>query len=293
MSSPYIRRRQLAAEIRKIREQRNLTCDDLAGLVFHSRTKITRLENAQTRPDLAEIVKMLEALEITGAKYDRIFNLAREAAEKGWWDRYGMSMGPRQKLYADLESGAASIRVFDQTAMPVVLQTPQFVSALVDIDRRRGKLNYRPERMAEAREQRRRHLLRSGGPSYDTVIDECIIHRLDVPVDIMAAQLRHVVQTANDLGQVTVRLLRWNARLPDCFLPRTSFYLFTFPDRSDPPMAALDTVSADLLLTKKQEVAEYSELYARLRASALSPDESVRFLDRLADTFAEAAGSKA
>lgn len=59
MPSPYVRRRQLAAEIRKLRESRGLTADGLASLMFYNRAKISRLENAQRRPDLAEIMNIL------------------------------------------------------------------------------------------------------------------------------------------------------------------------------------------------------------------------------------------
>ena len=62
MTSPYIRRRRLAAELRKLREARGLTTDELARLVYQSRTKISKLENAQIRPDVGEIMTMVEAL---------------------------------------------------------------------------------------------------------------------------------------------------------------------------------------------------------------------------------------
>ena len=52
MPSPYVRRRRLAAEfrrLRRLREECNMTCEDLARRLYVSRTKITRLENAQVR----------------------------------------------------------------------------------------------------------------------------------------------------------------------------------------------------------------------------------------------------
>ncbi len=108
----------------KLRESRGLTTDGLARLMFYNRAKISRLENAQVRPDLAEIMNMLNALEITGSQYDKFLKLAHEAAQKGWWDKYGVSMGPRQKLYADLEYNAETVREYNQTLMPAVLQAP-------------------------------------------------------------------------------------------------------------------------------------------------------------------------
>jgi transcriptional regulator with XRE-family HTH domain len=293
MPSPYVRRRRLAVEIRKLREGRGLTTDDLARLVFHSRTKITRLENAQIRPDLTEIMNLLDALEITGDEYDRICKLAREASQKGWWDRYGMSMGPRQKLYADLEYSAAAVRAYNQTAMPAVLQAPEFIASLVDLDRCQGKLDYLPERMTEARMRRQSELLRSDGPTYETVLDECVIHRLAVPPRAKIAQLRHMIGVVSRDDRITVRVLRHDAEIPGGFLPKSAFYLYTFAEAGDPPIAVIDTVTTDLVLTQRGEVARYAAIYDRLRKVALSRDDSVNFLDRVAKRLTDQTGSQA
>ncbi|WP_149263644.1 helix-turn-helix transcriptional regulator [Actinomadura sp. K4S16] len=291
MPSPYVRRRRLAGEIRKLRENRGLTTDDLARLVFHSRTKITRLENAQIRPDLTEIMNLLDALEITGDEYDRICKLAREASQKGWWDRYGVSMGPRQKLYADLEYNADSVRDYNQTLMPAVLQAPEFISALVELDACQGKLDYVPERMAEARIRRQRELLRSGGPTYETVLDECVIHRLGVPPQAMTAQLHHVIRVVSEEERITVRVLLHDARIQGAFLPMSSFCLYTFAEPGDAPLAVLETVTADVILTQRGEVARYTRIYDRLREAALSREDSIAFLEGVADRLAHQRGS--
>ncbi|MEU8304652.1 helix-turn-helix transcriptional regulator [Actinomadura sp. NPDC048955] len=291
MPSPYVRRRRLAVEIRKLRESRGLTTDGLARLVFHSRTKITRLENAQIRPDLAEIMNMLDALEITGSQYDRLLQLAREAAQKGWWDRYGMSMGPRQKLAADLEYNASTVRSYDQTALPGALQCRPFIEALIELDESQGSPDYQPERMTEAREYRQRELLRPDGPSYETVLDESVIHRLAVPPAVMATQLRHMVSLLSEQERVTVRVLMHDVRIPGGLLPQSSFYLYTFAEPGDPPMAVVDTVTTDLVLNQRREVERYTGMYDRLREVALPPDASIAFLERVANQLADQTGS--
>ncbi|MEU9838581.1 helix-turn-helix transcriptional regulator [Actinomadura sp. NPDC048032] len=291
MPSPYVRRRRLAAEIRELRESRGLTTDALARLVFHSRTKITRLENAQIRPDLAEIMNILDALDITGSQYDRLLKLAREAAQKGWWDRYGMSMGPRQKLAADLEYNASTVRSYDQTAMPGALQCRPFIEALIKLDENQGSLEYQPERMTEAREHRQRELLRADGPFYETVLDECLIHRLAVPPEAMSAQLRYMIKLGSEVDRITIRVLLHDARIPGGFLPKSSFYLYTFAESGDPPMAIVDTVTTDLVVTQRGEVVRYTERYDRLREAALSAEDSISFLDRVANRLADQTGS--
>lgn len=291
MPSPYVRRRKLAAEIRKIRESRGLTVADFSQIVHHSPTKITRLENAQGRPDLAEIVNMFEDLEITGSEYDRLFKLAHEAAQKGWWDRYGMSMGPRQKIYADLEYNAETVRGYNQTGMPGGLQTPEFIAALVALDECQGKLDYVPERMATARAQRQRELLRPDGPSYEIVLDEYVIDRLAVPPLAMTNQLRHMIEIVSAKERIRILVLPHNTRVPGGLLPRSSFYLYSFSDSGDSPLAAIDTITTDLVLTKEREVARYTGMYDRLRQAALSPEESIAFLERVANRLADETGS--
>jgi transcriptional regulator with XRE-family HTH domain len=291
MPSPYVRRHQLAAEIRKLRESRGLTADGLAGLMFYNRAKISRLENAQRRPDLTEIMDILDALEITGSQYDRICQLAREAGQKGWWDRYGMTVGPRQKVAADLEYNATLVRSYDQTAMPGALQCRPFIEALIKLDESQMSRDYQPERMTEARERRQRELLRPDGPSYETILDECVIHRLAVSPEVMAGQLRHMIRIVTERDSVKVRVLLHNARLPGGLPPQSSFYLYTFTEPDDPPIAVVDTVTADLILTKRGELARYNAMYDRLREAALSPEDSIAFLERVANRVTHQAGS--
>ena len=293
MPSPYVRRRRLAAEIRKLRESRGLTTDGLAQLMYYSRTKISRLENAQGRPDLAEIINMLNILEITGSEYDRLHKLAHEAAQKGWWDKYGVSMGARQKLYADLESNAATVREYNQTVMPAVLQAPEFISALVALDECQGKLDYVPKRMAEARMRRQAELLKPTGPSYETILDECVIHRLSVPPQAMAAQLRHMIGVISEEERITVRVLRHDASVPGGFLPKSAFYLYTFAEPGDSPITVLDTATTDLVLTQRVEVDRYTRIYDRLQKAALSREDSITFLDRVASRLTDQTGSRA
>lgn len=291
MPSAYLRRRRLAVEMRKLREERGVTVEEVAGRIYLSKSKITRLENAQLRPELADIMTMLDIYEATPQQQERLLLLAREAAQRGWWDGYGMSMGPRQKIAADFESSAQTIRSYDQTAMPGVLQTREFLAALIELDQLQGVLEYVPERLVEAREHRQHELLRPDGPSYETILDECVIHRLAVPPAVKAAQIRHLVTVAENEERITVRVLPHDASLPGGTLPQCSFYLYTFADAGDPPTAVVDTVTADLVLTQRKEITRYTKMYDRLRDASLSPGESVAFLNQVADRLADQAGS--
>ncbi|MBO2455507.1 hypothetical protein J4573_51115 [Actinomadura barringtoniae] len=106
------------------------------------------------RPGLAEIMKILDVLNVTDDKWQEIITIARDAAERGWWDAYGDAMGARQRLYADIESGAKTISEYNQFTIPGVLQTPDFTRFMIEMVRSEGALDFLPARMMEARLRR-------------------------------------------------------------------------------------------------------------------------------------------
>lgn len=290
MSSPYIRRRRLAAELRTLREERGMTADELAERIFRSRTSISKLENARGRPDLGDVMKVLDILGVTGDRWEELLVLSRQAAERGWWDKYGNSMGHRQRMYADLEFAAATIRGYYQVAIPGILQTPEFMWALIDLDKADGPLPYKPDRMVSARLQRQQHAFRPDGPSWDLIVDEFLIRRLAVPSNVMRAQLLHLIKTVSAEPRLTLRLLPINARIESGFPAKSSFFIYTFPDRDEPPLAVADTVTDDIVHTEPRDVARYVELHERLVVASISQVKSLGLLEEAANHLADLAG---
>ncbi|GAB3988339.1 helix-turn-helix transcriptional regulator [Actinoallomurus acanthiterrae] len=287
MTSPFVRRRRLAAELRALREERDMTADQLACLIHQSRMKISKLENAHIRPDLADVMKILDVLGVTGEKWHEIVRIARDAAERGWWDSYGDAMGDRQRLYADIESGAKTIREYQPGAMPGILQTPDYTWALIEHARAEGPITYIPERLVEARRQRQRTVLRQRGPEYEVILDEVGLRRFSVPPDVMYAQLHHVIKIAETQPRVTVRVFPLVTGMTDSLTPSGSFSVFTFPDPTDPMMAAVQTISAELFYTEPNEVAKYVRRYDYVQNAALSEVRSLTFLSDLADRIVD------
>src|SRR4051812_29303615 len=74
--SPYVRRRRLAAEIIALREEHGYPADRLAKAVGVSRQRISRLENGHVRPDLNEIMKVLQVLGVGERRWEKIITIA-------------------------------------------------------------------------------------------------------------------------------------------------------------------------------------------------------------------------
>lgn len=281
MISPYVRRRRLAAEILRLREEHGYPADKLAKAIGVARQRISRLENGHVRPDLNEIIKILDILGVGEKRWSQILTIAREAQERGWWESYAEEMGTRQSLYANLEAGAATIREYQQSFVPGLLQTPEFTRARIEVDKAAGPLNFDPDRAIEARLGRQRMLRRPGGPTYEAIIDEVVVRRLPASPHVMRAQLG-ALAAPNSSPRITIRVLPVDARVAGYRMPRSAFSLYTYADPGDPVVAAVDTVTSDLALIERDKIEPYLELYGRLRDAALTPDESRRFLKETA-----------
>jgi transcriptional regulator with XRE-family HTH domain len=174
MSSPYVRRLRLGREIRALRAERNWTQARMARLAGVTRNNVSKLENGQAA-DLAEVLNILEALGIEGVQWTALSAIAQSAVTPGWWDSI-RHIGERQALTANLESGAATIRQYQQTYLPGLLQLPDYVRAIhhaTSVLEPAGPV----DGFLAGRLGRQRHLRHPGGPEYKVVVDEIAILR--------------------------------------------------------------------------------------------------------------------
>jgi len=282
MISPYVRRLRLGAELRALRAAAGLTHEQVAKKIGESRAQISRLENGHV-VDLADVMKILDALGVDGDRWTQVVTIAREAGEKGWWEST-RGMGERSALYANLEAGAAKIREYQQTFMPGLLQIPEFVRARIAADATLEPMTYTVDGVLAGNAGRQRMLRRPGAPSYEVIIDELAVRRLAAPPDVVKKQLYHLATASNGTPAVALRVLPVDVRVDSFTVPRCAFsiYTYTYPDPGDPAVVAMDTVTSDLVLTEPAEVAPYDQLYTRLRDAALPPADSLDLLTKAA-----------
>jgi transcriptional regulator with XRE-family HTH domain len=263
-----------------------MTQERAARLIGKSRTDISKLENGQSA-DIADVLNILEAFGVEDEQWTALVAIARDAVEPGWWDSV-KHIGERQALFANLESGAASILAYEHSYLPGLLQLPEYVRSL-----HAAAATLRPgagpvEGFLAGRTGRQRSLRRPGGPSYEVIVDEFAFLRLAAPASVTKPQLRHLAQAAmGSQLNVTLRVLPAQALIRDFTLPRTAFSMYTYPDPGDPTVVAIDTVTTDVITTDAAEVSSYERLYERISEAALGPEESAKLLTEAADALPE------
>lgn len=286
MISPHVRRWRLGQEIRNRRIALGLGQDELAAKIRKSRPRLSDLETGKRRPDLAEVMKVLLVLGVTqnSSEWNKLVGIARDASEAGWWDSFGLAMGERQQLRANLEAGA-DIAEYSMI-IPGLLQTEEFVRARAA--RRNGELPYDLERAVAARAMRQGRVRQAGGPSYSVVLDIVGVTRLAAPPAVMASQLEAIVDLPNQEGgdRITVRVLAADAKIEDYWLPRSQFACFRYPDPGDGVVVCVDAETEDRVLMGDAGT-PHVQLLDRLTAAALSVEDSAALIAETAERFSK------
>jgi transcriptional regulator with XRE-family HTH domain len=287
-SSPVVRRRRLGIALRRLRETAGLTGDQVIDRVgWASASKLSRIENGRSRADLADVLDLLDAYEVGGPERDELVAIAREAGNTRGWLRAYPVMTPRQRSYAELESGCAQVREYAPAVVPGLLQTPGYARIRITSMRPLSAADPTPDLEVEvsARMARQSVLFReTDPPAYETVLDESAVSPRAAPPAVLLEQLMHLRNLAG-LPHITLRLLPWDAVIGEWYVPQTAFSLYRFADPADPESLAVEALGDDSITSDKSEVGRYRVVFAWLSAASLSPEETVAWLDaRIGDS---------
>ena len=127
-ASPTVRRRRLAAELRRLRGSR--TGATVAKALGWSPAKVSRYELGQGTFPLEEIEKLLDYYGVTDPRRAQLLALAVEANEPAWWYDYADALPPGYMEFIGLEAEAATELEWQVTAVPGLLQTEEYARAV-------------------------------------------------------------------------------------------------------------------------------------------------------------------
>lgn len=277
--SPSVRRRRLAKELRKRREEKGLTVTQAAREVGLGQPKLTRIERGQQHITGPELAKLLDHYGVMDEDTRGAFEqLARDAKMRGWWSKY------RDVFHGglpDFETEASVIRSFEAQVIPGLLQTPAYAEAIFRGGRAHEDAAVR--KAIEARMKRQEILHRVHPPRLETVIDEGALHRRIGGSEIMREQLQHLVNQATR-HNIAIRVLPFDAG--EHAAVAGSFTILDFPEVLDSSVVFTATPTDTLLAEEPPELDRYNDIYSHVVGSAEVPSRSVELIKRvLKDSF--------
>jgi transcriptional regulator with XRE-family HTH domain len=273
-ASPTVRRRRLAAELRRLRGNRTGTA--VARALGWSAAKVSRYELGQGNFPLEEIEKLLNYYRVGEPRRTQLLDLAVEANERAWWYDYAAALPPGYMEYIGLEAEASTASEWQITAVPGLLQTQEYARA---IHAAHQQVVHIPPGVFERRVQvrmLRQQVLTTRTPPLElsAVIDESVLLRKAGSREVMYGQLRHLAEVAR-LPNVELRVLPLQSGTS---LRADSFVVLGFSPEDETSKLG-DVVSAEgaeqnLYIEGETDTYIFRLFFGAFAAASLSPDDS-------------------
>lgn len=256
-----------------------LTVEEAAERSGISQSKITKIEQAQTIAKVPDVDKLIDVYgEQAQAERERLHEFARAGQRKEWWEgRQGTRLPPKLDVYFGLEAAATRVEDYNPSVVHGLLQTPRYAYAVV-----RGiypdAFEHRVRELVEAR-IRRQELLQGSEPlELWSIMDEAVVRRWMGGPEVMREQVEHLVQIASDQPNVTLQVLPISTGAHTGLPGQLSLLRFEAGSR---PVGYVDCQAGNLINDKEDELERYQAVLDRIRGAALSPEDSIAFLEEI------------
>jgi transcriptional regulator with XRE-family HTH domain len=285
-ASPTVRRRRLAAELRRLREHASLTGDQVAEHMGWSASKVSRIENAHTPPRAPEIKKLL-ALYGADDRAADLLELAREAeTRKGWWEAYSQTLSPEYAALIGMEAEATAAMSWAPLIVPGLLQTSDYAREVTNglIEGIAPISPGETRRRVEARLARQQVLTRNNPLEFSAILDQSVLFRRFGDRNVMQSQIKRLLDLS-ERDNITLRILPLDGLHP---IGTGSFVLLQFDEIHDVThrdVVYLEHLTGSRYVEEEEEAYTYRRTFDRLTDLALDESESRKIIASARDDW--------
>ncbi|WP_024804589.1 helix-turn-helix transcriptional regulator [Nocardia sp. BMG51109] len=265
---PTALRIAVGGQLRKLREDTGISREAAGEHIRGSHAKISRLELGRTGFKERDIRDLLSLYGVSDPDQREMFlDLVRKANQPGWWHRYNDLLPSWFETYLGLEHAAKSIRTFENQLVPGLLQTEDYMCAVVAL----GHESSESARRVELRKRRQEILERHGGPTMWAVLDEAVLHRPIGGNEVLREQIEHLIDMS-DRPNVTIQVLPYAAGGHAAV--GSSFTMLRFAEPELPDIVYMEQLTSALYLDRQQDLELYRQVMDRLSVQAEAPARS-------------------
>ncbi|WP_371800680.1 helix-turn-helix transcriptional regulator [Streptomyces sp. NBC_01732] len=246
-------------ELRRQREVHNLKQGQLGEIIFCTGSLIGQIETTKKIPT-RDFSERVDAALGTDGVFSRLVGLVLRSQLPTWF-----------QPYADMEAKAAYISTYQAQLVYGLLQTEEYARALLGVD-----YPERVDEMAAARLDRQRILRGENPPALWIVLSEAALLQEVGGRDVMRGQLERLLGFRDD-PWVQIQVLPFSVGQHTGMMG--SFTLLRFED--DPDLFYVESYDQGHMTANPQVIKERSVGYARLQATALSPEDSATLIARV------------
>ncbi|MGH4009155.1 MAG: helix-turn-helix domain-containing protein [Pseudonocardiaceae bacterium] len=272
-----MQRRRLRVELRRARDAAGLRQADVADAMDWSPSKLIRIERGDVSVSTNDLKALLSHYGVKDkGKVSGLLELARSARGASFYDQYADLLKQGFKEYLAYEASASVIRQYDPVLIPGTLQTEEYGRAILA-----QMAGFGPDDVDSlwaVRQHRQDAVERESPPEMRYVLDEAALRRHVGGGQVMRHQLERLKDFAAE-AHISIQILPF-ARGAHPGMAG-NFILLEFADPNLDDLVHLESVNQITIRDDTKLIAEYLDRFVQLEELALTPDESVDYLDVL------------
>lgn len=270
-TNPTIRQRRLARTLRCLRTQAGLTHAQAAEVLDADKSKVGRIENAQSGLRLPDLRALLDLYGVTDpAERAEIERLAREAKQKGWWSRYSSTIAANYASYVAVEWDAAELYNVETSLVPGLLQVPEYTEAVIGLEMPDASRDFITNQI-NVRAERRKVLTREDPLQLWVIITESVLHHRVAESDVMRTQFEALID-ASTQRNIELQVLPMDDPINACLYG--PFVVMSFPGASETDVVYTDAPTSTIYYEEPAEIETYTTLFRRLNMAAANVNKS-------------------
>jgi transcriptional regulator with XRE-family HTH domain len=268
--NPPLLRRQLGAELRRLREGAQRSVAEVARSLGWSESKLSRIETANSGTRIADLERLLDVYAVGDSERARIRALAGQAEQRAWWEAYGDALPDAYEALIGFEAEATSIFTYQAQLVPGLLQTAEYASAVMET-----LVFTRPELIADrlrVRLARQALLARDRAPAFWAILDEGVLRRPVGGPAVMRRQLLRLVE-ASERPTIGIQVLPFTVGMHRGM--EGSFTILEFDEHgTDRPLVYCEGMTGGVFRNKPADLRSYLMSFEALRSAALPTGDS-------------------
>jgi hypothetical protein len=276
-ANPTAPRRQLGAELRRLRETAQRTVAAVATEMDWSESKLSRIETASIGIRPADLDELLEFYGVTAAERDRLTSLAGQSRQRAKWGAYGDNLATAYENFISFEAEASTIHTYEPQVVPGLLQTNEYAAAVTNIEHTEDPGLV--EQRVALRMARQAILTRKSPPQLYAILDEAVIRRPIGGAAVMRRQLLHLVQNG-EMSMITIQVLPFAAGAHRGLTG--NFVILEFDGPAEHPLVYCEGMTGGVIRTDADDLHTYKMSFEALRAMSLGPSDSADFINEVA-----------
>ncbi|MEC3976558.1 helix-turn-helix domain-containing protein [Amycolatopsis sp. H20-H5] len=273
-----IGRRQLGTELRRLRIEAGKNQREVAEVLECDTSQISKVEKGERALKVLELTALLNFLGVDAAKRDEILSLGQEARKRQPRHVYSDALPGAFRRLGDLEEDAAEIFDSSGELIPGLLQTPDYVRALVRnaISSKQSSAEDEIEARVAFRLDRQKLLDRDDPPRMWFIIGEPALRRPIGGDEVMAGQLRRLLAIMDDQPWITIQVIP--IMIGAHPLLSGSLTAFRFTGGAADIVHQTTVFGSGVYTDDENDTRDCFRAYDKLRASALGPQPSREFI---------------